>query len=134
MGNLKINGWDKNGRLNENLVFKNYENATNLECSNRTDQFVVTNNKAKLTYHISLIQNEEWNNIESNSLRETGDSYWVLSPVYLYSIDDYAGVSAIHSSGIPYARNVYDIIGFISLTSSAIVTNGNGSEANPWII
>ena len=41
------------------MYFKNYSLNNDLSCANETDQFSVSNNKAKLTYPVSLATHEE---------------------------------------------------------------------------
>ena len=135
MINDSTNGWSKNGDLSTLMYFKNYNDNNDLSCANVTDQFRTSNNKAKLTYPIGLINREEWYNIEISSLRDSGDSYWSLSPYYFDSSDSYG--CSVYSYGGLYDYRIDSAIGIrpaVSLNSSALISSGDGSETNPWII
>ena len=136
MTNQSTNGWNKDGSLTTTMQFKNYSSTTNLVCPNETDQFAVSNNKAKLTYPVSLINNEEWYNIGTSSLRQTGASYWGLSPSYFNN--DNAVVRYVYSTGVvSVINNVSRTIGVrlaVSLSTGAVITEGSGSETDPWVI
>jgi hypothetical protein len=125
------------------LKFKNYGSISNLvstrilSCSNITDQFAVGNNKAKLTYPVGLINNEEWYNIGTSSLRQTGDSYWGLSPYYFYSLNACVrGVSADGSLGYYHVYRSHGSRPAVSLSTGAVISSGSGtgSENDPWVI
>ena len=117
------------------MNFKNYNSTNDLSCINDTDQFAVGNNKAKLTYPVSLINNEEWYNIGTSSLRKTGAKYWGLSP-YFFS-NGAANGSPVNSFGILDYEFVSDDYGSrpaVSLGSGAIIASGSGSESDPFVI
>ena len=130
-----LGGWNKDGSLNTYMRFKNYDQTTNLACQNETDQFAVSNNKAKLTYPVALLEDEERYNINTPSLMETGAHYWSLSPndfIHYYAILLF--VSSGGSLG-------YTSVGFpnglrfvVSLNSGTVITEGDGSEDSPFII
>ena len=133
--NQATNGWNKNGSLTTEMQFKNYNFTNDLSCANVTDQFTVGNNKAKLTYPVSLINNEEWYNIGNTSLRKTGVEYWSLSPYYFDYFNAY--VRYVNTGGGLYSNSVDYFIGSrpaVSLSTGAIITEGDGSEESPFII
>ena len=131
-----MGGWNSNGgSIASALEFKNYNNTTNLACPNETDQFSVSNNKAKLTYPVGLLQNEENFNINTPSLMATGYEYWANSPICFY--DFFAYANSIYSNGdtgfniVNTANGVRPVV---SLKSDIVITEGSGSEEDPWII
>ena len=103
---------------------------------NVTDQFAVSNNKAKLTYPVSLINNEEWYNIGTSSLRKTGAYYWGLSPNYFKHYTAY--VRRVNTDG---SLSDNGVVGYsygsrpaVSLSTGAVISEGSGTEADPWVI
>ena len=46
-----------------NIIFKPYDLTNDLSCDNLTDQFSLSNNKAKLKYSIGLLTVEELKNL-----------------------------------------------------------------------
>ena len=69
-------------------------NDTSLTCPQITDQFAVSNNKAKLTYPVTMLTANEFryiniDNTSDYSLTKTGKYYWLFSPG---SYDSYRGV------------------------------------------
>ena len=135
MTNQATNGWNKDGSLTTYMYFKNYTLNNDLSCINEIDQFAVSNNKAKLTYPVSLINNEEWYNIGTSSLRQTGASYWGLSPsCFEYG---FARVCSVSSGGSLDSNGVVNHYGSrpaVSLSTGAVISLGNGSEADPWVV
>ena len=135
MSNQAANGWNKDGSLKTTMHFKNYSSTTNLACPNETDQFAVSNNKAKLTYPVSLINNEEWDNIGTSSLRQTGAYYWGLSPSYFSS--GFAFVRYVGTDGSLYSNYVnysYGSRPAVSLSTGAVISEGSGTESDPWVV
>ncbi len=66
-------------------------------CPNETDQFAVGNNKAKLTYPVALLTDEERYNINTSSLVASGNDWWSISPSFFY--DYSARLRNVGSSG-----------------------------------
>ncbi len=135
MSNQETNGWNKDGYSYIYMNFKNNYDSNDLSCLNETDQFALSNNKAKLTYPVSLISSEEWYNIENDDLRQTGDYHWRLSPDHFSDINSYARI--VRYDGGSYLREVdypYGLRPAVSLANGAMITEGDGSETNPWII
>ena len=137
-----LGAWDKNKYLRSYLLFKNHNlNNTDLSCTNITDQFAVKNNKAKLTYPVALASLEELYNLTNNNnlyysvLTKTNNMWWSLSPT---NFRDYNAImSRVNSDGSlsgSYLSNIASVRPMISLNSEAIITSGNGSTINPWII
>ena len=134
---IDYGAWNPNGGIhNHSLNFKNYNYTTDLSCLNETDQFSLSNNKAKLTYPVGLISTEELYSLLENSLRKTGVNYWLLSPyifnntnpeVYYVSNKGYL-LSDVNTSLVYGSRPA------ISLASGVQITSGTGSEADPWIV
>ena len=135
MTNQSTNGWNKDGSLTTTMQFKNYSSTTNLACPNETDQFAVGNSKAKLTYPVALLEDEERNNINTSSLMATG-AYWLgLSPSYFDGVFAVVRrVDAVGGSSDGGVNNADGLRFVVSLNSGTVITGGDGSETNPWII
>ena len=146
-----IGGWNPNGgkTLQTVLKFKNYSSISNmnslriLSCHNITDQFAVSNNKAKLKYPVALLQEEEQYNLAPKTtldspnlvLVKTNTGWWVLSPRSFNEMGLYN--NSVNEKGI---RNNYSsfypngVRPVISLKSNIKISSGTGSETDPWII
>ena len=143
MSNQATNGWNKDGSLSTYINFKNYNLNNDISCANETDQFAVSNNKAKLTYPVALATHEELYTLTNNNnssyysvLTNTGAYYWGLSPSYFnyYS----ALVRGVYSGGnVDFSYSVYNSGGarfVVSLASGAVITEGDGSTEHPFVI
>ena len=119
------------------LQLKNYNLSNSLVCPNNTDQFAISNNKARLTFPVALLQDEERVNIDTNSLMATGTCWWSLSPTYFNAY--YAGVRNISADGsnlsdVDYVNNTQGTRPSISLKDGITISSGDGSETSPWIV
>ena len=128
--------WNPNGGITStSLQFKNFTSNDNLSCQNETDQFSVSNNKAKLTFPVSLINNEEWYSIFLNSLKKTGVTYWGLSP-RLFSSGG-SVVRYVATDGTLNYSHVDCNFGSrpaVTLSTGTVISSGTGSETDPWIV
>ena len=143
MSNQATNGWNKDGSLSTYMDFKNYNLNNDLSCINITDQFAVSNNKAKLTYPVSLATHEELYTLTNNNsstyydvLTKTNTWWWGLSPNYFSNYN--ASVRDVDSNGnVSNSRLVYNNRGVrlvVTLSTSAVISEGSGTEANPWVV
>jgi hypothetical protein len=137
--------WNPNGGSTTSdyyIKFKNYTLNNDLSCINETDQFAVSNNKAKLTYPVSLATTEELYTLTNNNsgtyystLTNTGTYWWELSPNYFGSN---ASVRLVFSNGkvnnFSLADFNYGVRLVVSLNTGAVISSGDGSESNPWIV
>ena len=108
-----------------------------------SDQFAVSNNKAKLSYPVSLATYEELYTLTNNSdstyysiLTNSGVNWWDLSPFYLTG-----GSAFVHGvSSFGNVHDSYDVsynVGVrlvVSLSTGAVITEGDGSTTSPWVI
>ena len=134
-GGWNPNGGNVTGYPLSMLKFKNYISTTDLACQNETDQFSVSNEKAKLTYPVALIQEEERYNINTASIMLTGVIWQQLSPRYFNSGN--ADVFTVHSDGnynSNFTKFIYGVRPVVSLKSNNVISSGTGSESDPWII
>ena len=134
--NQDTTGWNKDGIIGLPINFKNEsEFVTDMTCTNITDQFAVSNNKAKLTYPVGLIQNEEISNINTPSLMATGEPWFTISPINSFGTSnnvvfvDTDGSSQGNFVGIAYGTRPV-----VSLKSGVLFIGGTGSETDPWVI
>jgi hypothetical protein len=141
-----LGGWDPEGGSTTSdyyIKFKNYTSNNDISCANETDQFAVSNNKAKLTYPVSLATHEELFTLTNNNsstyysvLTKTNAWWWGLSPDYFYTY--YADVRNVNSGGdVNGYLGVYNNNGVrlvVSLNSGAVISSGDGSEERPFVI
>ena len=133
----ELAGWNPTEAVTDtDLGFVNSEPVTSLVCPNLLDQFSVSNNKAKLTYPIGLLQSEEVHNINNASLLATGHGWWNISPFGIHFT--YTGVMGVDEDGgdefivnIDHSSGVRPVI---SLASFNAISSGTGSEIDPWIV
>ena len=142
--NQATNGWNKNGSLTTTMQFKNYNLNNDLSCINETDQFAVSNNKAKLTYPVSLATHEELYSLTNNNLStycdvltKTNVYWWGLSPNY-FNISD-ARVRIVSSTGLVNDFNVdvnysNGVRLVVTLKNGITFSRGTGSETDPWVV
>ena len=146
--NLEESGFNPNGGEynNRNLLFNNNKPGRDLSCSNITDQFSTSNDKAKLTYPIALITEPE-RNAGGQDLLKINNWYWGMSPVF-YRYDSLAFVSyvldnnSVFNSGVFYSgdnvnssyTNNINVRPVISLKKNVKILSGDGSYDNPFII
>ena len=116
------------------LNFKNFNQTTSLVCTNMTDQFSTSNNKAKLIYPVSLVTTEELANITNNSLRRVGTWYHNLTPNYYASAASFDYVVNIDGS-ISYVATSQSggVRPVITIAPNNPIVSGTGSETDPWI-
>ena len=134
-GTFNPNGGDTYNYPNDTLLFKSNNNTIDLTCPNITDQFSTKNDKAKLIYPVSLVTAEEMSYISENSLRQTGEYYWTLSPVDFSNY--YSSEFRVYYAGTirnDYVDNTQYFRPVISLKSTDIVESGDGTSTNPYVI
>ena len=133
----RLGGWNpKGGSISANLIFHNGYSFGNLQCSNETDKFSVSNLKAKLTYPVGLASGPEMYIMNNNIIRKTGQTYWLLSPAVFDITDAHAAAVGSDGSdgGVLYIANKYGIRPVVSLKPGIIYTGGDGSKNNPYIV
>ena len=144
MSNQSTNGWNPNGgSRSTEMYFKNYTLNNDLSCSSVTDQFAVSNNKAKLTYPVSLATHEELYTLTNNNsstyrsvLTKTGAWWWGLSPLSFFATG--TSVRSVVAAGnvndyysVDYAGGVRLVV---TLSTGAVISSGTGSEERPFVI
>ena len=146
MINQATNGWNKDESITGTtsyLKFKNYTLNNDLSCINETDQFAVSNNKAKLKYPVSLATHEELYTLTNNNsttyydvLTKTNTWWWGLSPHFFGYY--YARVRYVRSDGFEdNANTAYNAGGVrlvVSLKNGITFSRGTGLETDPWVI
>ena len=132
------NGWNPNGgSISSYLLFKNF-NVTNndLYCTNITDRFSVGNEKARLTYKVGLMSAPEMNLLGNNSIRKTGQWYWLSSPYHFNSTTTAARF--VYTDG--NIDNSYGGVAVggvrpsISVAPTVEYLSGTGSKTDPYLI
>ena len=133
------NGWNPNGgSVTSELRFKNYDTNYSLACTNVTDRFSVSNNKAKLTYPVGLLTAPEVllayraANYSTYYLK-TGKYYWLVSPndFDLVSINEVFADGRLGRGNGGYNHGVRPAV---SLKPGTEYTSGDGSYTNPYVI
>ena len=131
---LDLGPWNKNNLVRGGSLTFGNDSETDLTCHNLTDQFSVSNNKAKLKYPIALITNPEMLGTLNVFALYGYTDHWGMSP---WSYSDNSAVK-YYTIGSYYSINYTDsqknIRPVISLKNSNIVVSGTGSESDPWII
>lgn len=148
--------WDKNSSLLSNyLVFSPVYRLRNylypvLSCANVQDSFTLKKSSklhnlslegnSTLDYPVGLITTDEavlagaMYITNNTSYLNSGYDYWTISP---YQIDTIAGMAYVSSTGAlrGYASSgLLDVRPSISLNASTIVSSGDGTATNPYII
>ena len=133
-----IGGFDsKNGDFTQQFKFRSYDKTTGLDCPNETDQFSVSNSKARIKYKVGLITAPEMNLMDSSILHK-GDGagvYWLLTPEYFN--DNWPTTYRIDSYGLVKGGNYGTVEGLrpaISLRPGIKYKDGDGSKEHPYII
>ena len=132
-----IGGWDPNGGSMFQSKCWLYFGANSLSCSNETDQFTTTNEKAKLKYPVALPTSSEMSLATSSSVRATGSDYMLLDSKFFFSTNSgfkvynqvVAGDGNLEGK-YPYG---YGIRPSISLKPKSRYASGDGSKENPYI-
>ena len=130
-------------RLNDN-------NKPSLKCSQNNDKFKMSNESAKLDYPVGLILADEvalaggrayYNggySPNSNYYLYNGKYYWTFSPSRFESTNSSARVWSVMNSGS--LRPWYTVTDFrgvrpvINLRADTVITKGDGSSLNPFVI
>ena len=138
---LNKNGWNPNGGSTTTILrFKNYNTNYSLVCTNETDRFSVSNNKAKLTYPIGLLSAPEvWlaykNADYSTYYLNSSEYYWLISPhsYEYYPISIYVGSTGTLS--YDHVNNLGNSVRpAVSLKPNTEYTTGDGSYTNPFVV
>ena len=137
---LNKNGWNPNGgSTTSSLQFKNDTTNYSLACTNETDRFSVSNNKAKLTYPVGLLSAPEvllsykYANYSTYYLK-SGNWYWLASPrLFVYGANNGSVRSTgdLGNNGVNGAGGVRPVV---SLKPGTEYTSGDGSYTNPYVI
>ena len=133
--NYLTNGWNPNGGMINTYIEFEYSEASDLSCTNITDQYSVSNNKAKLTYNVGLISYAEMCLIKSTKARKTGQTYWIYSPSSFSNSD--AGGHYVYKDGYidrVAIRGSYGVRPAVSLRPGTRYSDGDGSMANPYVV
>ena len=140
-----LNGWNPNGGSTTSyLYFKNYNKSNqSLICTNTTDNFSMSNTKAKLKYPIGLLSalevvlGYEYDN-SGNFYLKSGVVLYLISPKYFNYIKaftsdlTYDGVlSSGTINGVEAKRFIRPSI---SLKPGIEYTTGDGSFTNPFVV
>ena len=121
-----------------------------LKCSQNNDKFKMSNESAKLDYPVGLILADEvalaggraYYNGEyspnSNYYLYNGKYYWTLSPSAFGSSTSHAHVWSVLSSGVldqwSYVTNSIGVRPVINLKADTLITKGDGSSLNPFVL
>lgn len=138
MSGLNLNG----GNIRQNITFGHYNSFADLNCSNVTDQFSVSNNLAKLNYSVGLPNTTELYLFNNNTIKNTGYNYWTMTPSYYgdgnvrnhpYLFMYYVTSTGSFSTQGDVSTS-YGIRPVISLKPNIKYKSGTGTMANPYII
>lgn len=134
-----LHGWNSNnGSVTESeyLEFNEFNTTSNLYCSNVTDRFSVSNEKAKLNYSVGLMSSAEMNLLNNSKARviDYFNGYWLMSPAAFY-------FSGAMQKDISTSDLAFDYVEFnngirpaISLVSGTTYVSGDGSMTSPYVV
>ena len=136
MNNASTNGWNPDGGMtNKQLQFIEYDETTDLSCSNITDKFSVSNDKAKLTYKVGLMSAPEMNLLNNSNIRKAGEYYWLASTSSFGNYDAYvqyvASLGDFSYNYVVYTNGTRPSVTLAPLTE---YVDGDGSMARPFIV
>ena len=135
--NSSTNGWNPNGgSVSTYMYFKEVNATSDLSCTNTTDKFSVSNNKAKLTYKVGLMSSPEMNILNNSNARKTGQYDWLGSPSGFWGSYGAYGCR-VFSDGNMSSINVTGADGVspaVSLITGTEYSSGDGSMANPYVV
>ena len=132
-------GWDPNGGdVSKN--YPSYGTASGLECPLVTDQFSVSNQKAKLTYPAALLTSKEYKLYNYNSHPNPGynnrtHGFWLMTPIYIYQGENGGpSVGVGDYSGHDHVSWSFGLRPVVSVKSGVKYVSGDGSKERPYII
>ena len=133
-----IGGWkDDGGMTNVISTFNSHSSTVGLDCPNVTDQFSVSNSRAKLTYKVGLMTFPEMVMVNLYAI-STGKKYWLLTPYGVNaSTPGRAYGTGVDTSVAMYNCEIASGLGVrpaISLKAGTIYSSGDGSMENPYIV
>ena len=139
-------GWQNNGEMHwpatsKYLHFSGdgiyYNINTNIYCNNVTDQFSVSNPKARLKYPIGLLTTFEAHLSNNYSSRVSPETYWLMSPNSYTTawgmFQNYVTNSGSVSSGNIQGKR-YGVRPVISLKAGMEYSSGTGAMDDPYIV
>ena len=120
-----------------------------LKCPRQVDQF--TTNKSEnigngeLTYSVGLLTIDEAvmagfksDNFNAYNFLSTGQDYWLGSPSYFTTGYSAASIWHVSSKGILYSHRWSNVVfgtrPVINLRKDTLISEGNGTKANPYVI
>ena len=137
----KLDSYTSYGSFDRNLNRK----APSLKCIQTNDMFKVANASAKLDYPVALITADElamaggvYNISNTNYYLYNGQYQWSLSSTRFNSNDSDANVWRVEPSGSlrPWndVANSFGIRPVINLKIDTLITRGDGTALNPYVI
>ena len=116
-----------------------------LKCAQANDKFKVSSASAKLDYPVALITADEMamaggvlDTANTNYYLYNGQYQWSLSPGYFISYSSQANVWYVLPSGslypYYYVANSFGARPVINLKADTLITKGDGSSLNPFVI
>ena len=131
-----LNGWNPNGgSITKDLQFNTSGPNRDLSCTNTTDKFSITNNKARLTYPVGLLTYSEIILDDNSKINITGQNYWLLSPYLFTHTNAYEGfVGSTGGSGNSILYSTNGVRPAISLKAGTEYVSGTGSMADPYVV
>ncbi len=132
---IDYGGLSKDGDLTAYLEYTNYDYVYDLGCGNDTDKFSVGNTNAKIDYPVGLATGPEMLLIGNSTVRNTGQLYYLFSPLVWYNRNAYGrnitAVGDVNSYGINGSGGVRPVV---TLAATNNTVTGTGTLENPYII
>ncbi len=136
---VDFGSWYPSNNSNADLIFTGSGvNPATLKCQNITDQFSLSNSKAKLTYPIGLITFSEVRLMNTYKAINNGTStFWTMTPINY--VRDNVGGTGVALAGIYFSGNGTffpsvnaGVRPVITLKNNIVFNIGDGSKENPY--
>ena len=142
----------KDGGIGNNLTYfgSYYRNITkkipSYKCQNESNDLFTMNETAlgnkELIEPVGLISGDEityagglQGSLNFRYFIHSGYNFWTLSPIYFFEgLNSFFDIYSTSSLSTGFADGNYGLRPVIALNSKAIVTSGDGSIANPYIV
>ena len=139
-----LNGWNPDGgsiRHNSDLLTFRFSHDS-LDCPNVTDQFSISNDKARLKYKVALGSTPEFSLFGWSYFWNDGN-YWLMTPAEYPNFSPALEVGAFSDAGTAFGARLastnggkpnYGLKPVIALKPGIGFTSGDGSRNNPYVI
>lgn len=111
-----------------------FDESSNLSCTNERDRFSVSNNVAKLKYPIGLLTMAEASLMNLSYMPSMASSFWLSSPKEVTGIGSNYFVDTDGTISYDAVHKMKGVRPVITLKGSLKYTTGDGSRNNPYVV